>query len=202
SGRELGEKLASGDIAGMVGVLIQLLAGIHYRDHLDANRVTLVKSLKTIIRKISGSDRLELSDECEAATLADKLQKEKGESYYRSLLQTCLWMAGAKVTPEKPENRGRLDLEVVCGSVTYVMELKIAKNAKGAARAARAGMDQIRRRGYGGASETPVLVSLAIGKEERNIVGCLYERNGRETALNIEAGTSVTPPPSPGDGLE
>ncbi|MDR1313213.1 MAG: AAA family ATPase, partial [Deltaproteobacteria bacterium] len=39
SGRELGEKLASGDIAGMVGVLIQLLAGIHYRDHLDANRV-------------------------------------------------------------------------------------------------------------------------------------------------------------------
>ncbi|MDR1312256.1 MAG: AAA family ATPase, partial [Deltaproteobacteria bacterium] len=39
SGRELGEKLASGDIAGTVGVLIQLLAGIHYRDHLDANRV-------------------------------------------------------------------------------------------------------------------------------------------------------------------
>ncbi|MDR1313304.1 MAG: AAA family ATPase, partial [Deltaproteobacteria bacterium] len=170
SGRELGDRLASGDIAGMVSVLFKLLAGIHYRDHLDANRVPLVRSLKKIIRKISGSKSLEPSDESKAATLADKLQKEKGESYYRSMLQTCLWMAGAKATPEKPENCGRLDLEVVYGSLTYVLELKIAKNAKGAARAARAGMDQIIRRGYGGASETPVLVSLAVGKAERNIV--------------------------------
>ncbi|MDR1314135.1 MAG: PD-(D/E)XK nuclease domain-containing protein, partial [Deltaproteobacteria bacterium] len=126
---------------------------------------------------------------------------KKGESYYRSLLQTCLWMAGAKVTLEKPENLGRLDLEVVYGSVTYVWELKISENAKGAAAAARAGMDQIHRRGYGQASDTPVLVSLAIGKEERNIVGCIFERNGRETALKIEAGTCVAPPPSPADGL-
>ncbi|MDR1312616.1 MAG: AAA family ATPase, partial [Deltaproteobacteria bacterium] len=165
SGRELGDRLASGDIAGMVNVLIKLLAGIHYRDHLDANGVPLVRSLKKIIRKISGSESLEPSDENKAAKLVEKLQKERGESYYRSLLQTCLWMAGAKTTPEKPENRGRLDLEVVLGSMTYVLELKITENAKGAGRATRAGMDQIHRRGYGGASETPVLVSLAVGKE-------------------------------------
>ncbi|MDR1312728.1 MAG: ATP-binding protein [Deltaproteobacteria bacterium] len=201
SGRELGYRLASGDIAGMVNVLFKLLAGIHYRDHLEANRVPLVRSLKKIIRRISGGDGLEPSDESKAAKLAEKLQKEKGESYYRSMLQTCLWMAGAKVTPEKPENRGRLDLEVVCGSMTYVLELKITKNAKSAARAARAGLDQIHLRGYGGASETPVLVSLAIGNEERNIVGCIFERNGRETSLMINAGTCVTSPPSSGDGL-
>jgi hypothetical protein len=174
-----------------------LLAGIHYSDHSKANRVPLIRTLKTIMRKETGVDRLDPSDESKAATLADKLQKEKGESYYRSLLQTCLWMAGAKATPEKPENRGRMDLEVVYGSMTYVMELKVVKNAKGAARAARAGMDQIRRRGYGGSSETPVLVSLAIGKEERNIVGGLFKRNGRETALRIKNGTCVPHPPSP-----
>jgi hypothetical protein len=202
SGRELATRLASGDIVGMVKVIIKLLSGIHYSDHLDANRVPLVRILKKIMLKVPGGDRLESSDESKAATLADKLQKEKGESYYRSLLQTCLWMAGAKVTPEKPENRGRLDLEVVYGSMTYVMELKIVKNAKGAARAARAGMDQIQRRGYGGASETPVLVSLAIGKEERNIVGCLFKRSGRETSLRIKDGTCAPPPPHPGDSLE
>ncbi|MDR1313794.1 MAG: ATP-binding protein, partial [Deltaproteobacteria bacterium] len=200
SGRELGDRLASGDIVGMVRVLIMLLAGIHYSDHLDANRVPLVTILKKIMRKKTGEDRLESSEESKAMTLADKLQKERGESYYRSLLQTCLWMAGAKVTPEKPENLGRLDLEVVCGSMTYVLELKVVKNAKGAARAARAGMDQIRRRGYGGASETPILVSLAVGKAERNIVGCLFKRNGRETAIKFKDGTCVLPTP-PGDGL-
>jgi hypothetical protein len=201
SGRKLGERLASGDIVGMVNVLLQLLAGIHYRDHLDANRVPLVMALKKIIGKISGSESLEPSDESKAAKLAEKLQKEKGEHYYRSMVQTCLWMAGATVTPEKPGNRGRMDLEVVRGSMTYVLELKVTKNAKGAARAARAGMDQIHRRGYGGASETPVLVSLAVGKEERNIVGCLFKKNGRETALKFMDGIFVTPPPSPVDGL-
>ncbi|MDR1312940.1 MAG: ATP-binding protein [Deltaproteobacteria bacterium] len=201
SGRELGEKLSSGDIAGMVRVLITLLGGIHYSDHLDANRVPLVSILKKIMRKKPGDDRLEPSDEIKAATLADKPQRERGESYCRSLLQTCLWMAGAKATPEKPENRGRQDLEVVYGSLTYVMELKSAENAKRAARAARAGMEQIRRRGYGGASETPVLVSLAVGKAERNIVGCLFKRNGRETALKIKDGTCVTQPSPQVDGL-
>ncbi|MDR1314662.1 MAG: ATP-binding protein [Deltaproteobacteria bacterium] len=201
SGRKLGARLASGDIGGMVNALIKLLAGIHYLDRLDANRVPLLSSLKKIIGKISGSESLEPSDESEAAKLAEKLQKEKGEHYYRSLVQACLWMAGATVIPEKPVNHRRMDLEVVRGSLTYVLELKVAKNAKWAARAARAGMDQIHRRGYGGASETPVLVSLAVGKAERNIVGCIFKRNGRETALKFKDGTCVTPPPPPGGGL-
>jgi hypothetical protein len=198
SGRELGDRLASVDIAGMVRVFIKLLAGICYYDHLDAGRVPLVRTLKKILRKIPGVNRLESSDESKSANLAEKLLKTRGDSYYRSLLQTCLWMAGAKVTPEKPENLGRLELEVVYGSLTYVIELKISENANGAARAARSGMDQIYSRGYGGASETPVLVSLAVGKAERNIVGCIFKRNGRETALEFKDGTCVTPP---GDGL-
>ncbi|MDR1314082.1 MAG: ATP-binding protein, partial [Deltaproteobacteria bacterium] len=200
SGRELGERLASVDIAGMVKVFIRLLAGICYYDHLDAGRIPLVRALKRIIRKIPGVNRLESSDESKSADLAEKLQKTRGESFYRSLLQTCLWMAGAKVTPEKPENLGRLDLEVVYGSLTYVIELKMTENANGAATAARAGMDQIHGRGYGQASEAPVLVSLAIGKAERNIVGCIFKRDGRETALEFQDGTCVIPPPSPGDG--
>jgi hypothetical protein len=62
-------------------------------------------------------------------------------------------------------------------------------------------MDQIHRRGYGGASETPVLVSLAVGKAERNVVGCLFKKSGRETALKFKDGACIPPTPSPGDGL-
>ncbi|MDR1314605.1 MAG: hypothetical protein LBQ12_13185 [Deltaproteobacteria bacterium] len=189
----------------MARSLIQFLAGIHYSDSLDAGKVPLVSPLVKIISKIFGGDSLESPDESKEAKLADKLLKEKGESYCRSLLKTCLRMVWAKVTPEKPEvtpekpvNSGPPGLEVVCVSLTYVvMELKISENAKGAARAARDVMDQIRRRGYAGASETPVLVSLAVGKAERNIVGCLFMGNGGETALMLRDGTCVTPP-SPG----
>ncbi|MDR1314743.1 MAG: AAA family ATPase, partial [Deltaproteobacteria bacterium] len=67
SGRELSDQLASGDIVGMVRVFIKLLAGICYYDHLDADRVPLVRTLKKIIRKIPGVSRLESSDESKAA---------------------------------------------------------------------------------------------------------------------------------------
>jgi hypothetical protein len=114
-----------------------------------------------------------------------QLETPKSESFYRSILQACLWMAGARVTPEKLENLGRLDLEVVFGNQTYVIEIKMTKNARGAAQAARAGMKQIHARGYGRASDRPVLVSLAIGREERNVVGCLFERDGQVTKVKV-----------------
>jgi hypothetical protein len=111
------------------------------------------------------------------------------------VLQAALWAAGAKATPEKWENLGRLDLEVLYGRITYVIELKMAENADGADAAVRAGMDQIIKKDYGEASERPVLVSIAIGREERNIVACLFEKDGRETAVEFDG--KVQSPPAP-----
>jgi hypothetical protein len=108
-------------------------------------------------------------------------------------LQAALWAAGAKATPEKRENLGRLDLEIVYGLITYVIELKMTENADGAYAAARAGMDQIGKRDYGEASERPVLVSIAIGRQERNIVACLFEKDGRESAVEFN-GLGQSPP--------
>ncbi|MDR1312961.1 MAG: ATP-binding protein, partial [Deltaproteobacteria bacterium] len=187
SGRELSRYLASGDVSGMVSVFARLLAGICYDYHLAANRVSLslLAAIKKIFRKISGADSLYDYGPNQPVELAEKLIRNRGESYYRSLLHACMLMAGARVTPEKPENLGRLDLEVVYGSLTYVIELKIAKNAGRAASAARAGLAQIHKQGYGRASKAPILVSLAIGRAERNVVGCLFEKDGRKTAVEI-----------------
>ncbi|MDR1082057.1 MAG: ATP-binding protein [Deltaproteobacteria bacterium] len=186
AGLELSGFLTSGNVPGMVSVFRRLLAGIHYSDHLDANRAPQAARLQKTAGDASGAELPDPPQQARSETLADKLSRKKGESWYRSLLQTCLWTAGAKVTPEKSENKGRLDLEAVFGRMTYVIELKVSDDARGAAAAVRAGMDQIHERGYGRATDNPVLVSLAVGRAERNIVGCLFERDGQETAVEVE----------------
>ncbi|MDR1038531.1 MAG: ATP-binding protein [Deltaproteobacteria bacterium] len=190
---ELSKCLASADIFGIVMVLYRLLAGISYSDHLDALRNPLVRIMQKFIMKFTVQDSSASLLQGHSDALADFLVKSRGESYYRSLLQACFWMAGAKVTPEKQENVGRLDLEVYFAPLTYVFELKMSKNARGANAAARSGMLQIHRRGYGLASKLPVFVSIAIGKAERNIVGCLFEKDGHETEVNVEALRRVKP---------
>jgi hypothetical protein len=184
--QELSGYLASSDISGMVSVFSRLLAGICYIDHLDALRNVVVGILKKIIQPFTGRhlDATPLYEQ--SSKLAYKLVRSRGESYYRSLLQSCLWMAGAKVTPEKSENLDRLDLEAFFGNLTYVFELKMARNAKGADKAVREGMLQIHRRGYGLASKNPIFVSIAIGKAERNVVGCLFQKDGHETTVKID----------------
>ncbi|MDR1036052.1 MAG: ATP-binding protein [Deltaproteobacteria bacterium] len=184
--QELAGYLASADISGMVSVFSRLLAGICYIDHLDAFRNVVVGIFKKIIQPFTGRhlDASPLDEQF--SKLAYKLERSRGESYYRSLLQSCLWMAGAKVTPEKSENLGILDLEAFFDNFTYVFELKISKNAKGADKAVREGMLQIHSRGCGLASKNPILVSIAIGKSERNVVGCLFQKDGQETTVNIE----------------
>jgi hypothetical protein len=59
----------------------------------------------------------------------------------------------------------------------------MSENADGADAAAREGMDQISQKDYGDASERPVLVSIAIGRRERNIVACLFEKDGHESTV-------------------
>jgi hypothetical protein len=196
SGQNLSKHLASGDVRGVINVFFLFLALICYQDHLDANRRPLASMLRKAIRKVTGSLFFGEPFEEQAAELAEKLGKSKGESYYRSLLQALLWMARAIVIPEKPQNRGRLDLEASFDGKTYVIELKMAENAGGAAAAVRAGMDQIHDRGYGLGSENPILISIAIGRKERNIVGCLFEKDGNETLIELDAQGKIQSPPT------
>jgi hypothetical protein len=184
----------------MINVFRRLLAGIHYSDHVDADRKPRAEALRKASGAATGADFPDVSLRKRSGTLAERLTWRMGEHFYRCMLHASLWTAGAKVAPEKPENRGRLDLEEVYGPLTYVIGLKISENAGGAARAVREGMKQIRGRGYGRASGTPVLVSIAIGRAERNVAGCLYEKDGRETEveIGIEGGRREKAKPSGG----
>jgi hypothetical protein len=183
---DLSGYLAAGDIPGIVKVFRKLLAGVSYYDHLDANRTPLTRILKKLFRKLTGIDFLDDPLQSQSASLAEKLIKSKGENYYRSLLRACLWMAGAKVTPEKAERLGRIDLEAVYGHLTYVFELKMTNEFTLANAAVRSGMKQIHSQRYGQASKNAILVSIAIGKKERNVVGYVFSKDGHETTGEVD----------------
>jgi hypothetical protein len=193
AGRDLSGHLASADVPGIARVLKRLLHGICGSDHSDANREFREGSIEAAVRVAAGPDFPDDSARGLSESLAKILLRKKGESFYRSVLQAALWAAGAKATPEKRENLGRLDLEILYGRITYVIELKMADNADCADAAARAGMDQIGKKDYGKASERPVLVSIAIGRRERNIVACLFEKDGHEAAVEFD-GKGQSPP--------
>jgi hypothetical protein len=198
--KELSSSLASVDISGMVSVLFRLLAGIYYKDHLDAVRIPKVKLVKITDGKLSGVDevavplqQLPSAQEPQLSTQADLLETSKGEYYYRSLFHACFWMAGAKVTHEKPGNLGNLDLKVCYGSLNYVFELKTAENDRDAVAAAMRGMHQIHSRGYGLSLDNPIFVSIAIDRAKRNIACCLLKKDGHETSVTVEYGDNETP---------
>ncbi|MDR1313227.1 MAG: ATP-binding protein [Deltaproteobacteria bacterium] len=184
SGEKLGKLLAARDVPGMVELFWCLYSEICYDDHAEADREPKPESFE---RDVSDAFDFDLSvDELQrrAWDLAGKIKRKIGEGFYRSVLHAALWAAGAKVTPEKHEFLGRPDLEVVCGDLTYVIELKMADDARSGSEAAWAGMSQIRKQKYGRASGTPVRVSIAIGRNERNIVACLFAIDGREMCVS------------------
>jgi hypothetical protein len=191
--KELSRCLASVDISGMVRELVRLLASIHYKDHLDGVSSTEIKIVKTIDGKVTGTDLIKVPLQQLPSEQANKLESSKGEYYYRSLLHACFWMAGAKVTAEKGGNLRNLDLEVCYGSLNYVFELKMSENARGAVAAAKRGMGQIHSRGYGLSMKNPILISISIGRSERNIVCCLFKKNGGEACFTVEYGGDNAP---------
>ncbi|MDR1041095.1 MAG: hypothetical protein LBR80_13220 [Deltaproteobacteria bacterium] len=182
-GEELKVSLANRDIPGMVGVFSRILGGIICFDHADATRRYQNGDLAGDIRMAAGHDIPDESVRKLTETFAEKLLGAQGESFHRSVLHACLWMAGAKVTSGKDEGPGRLDLEAVYGKLTYAIELKMSEDAAGAVKAAERGTRQMGEKGYGLASQNPIRVSLAIGRKERNIVACLFEIDGRASCV-------------------
>jgi hypothetical protein len=189
AGRDLAEHLAVINIVGMIDVLDTFFSGICYYDHANANANTKPEdsSFETIIREQGGKDLSGDSVRKLSSSLAEKIQNKKGESFYRSILHACLWMAGAKNSPEKQENLGRPDLEVTYGGLTYILELKMADDVITGPKATREGMEQMHDTGYGLSSENSILVSLAIGRKERNIVACTWENARKQISVITQA---------------
>jgi hypothetical protein len=190
---DLSTCLASVNISGMVRELIRLFAGIYYKDHSDAVRNSEIKIVETIDGKVTSTESVKVPLNLQPSEQADKLETSKGEFYYRSLLHVCFWMAGAKVTAEKGGNLGNLDLKVCLGSLNYIFELKMSKNAGGAVAVAMRGMHQIHSRGYGLSMKNPILVSIVIGRAERNIVCCLFKKDGHEACITVGYGGEDAP---------
>ncbi|MDR1041221.1 MAG: ATP-binding protein [Deltaproteobacteria bacterium] len=185
AGEELKRCLEDADVPGMVDVFIRLFADICYADHSKADLDPADGILTNIFRKVglflSIFKQRKLNE-----SLAEFFRRKLGEGFYRSILHSSLCMAGATVTPERPVGLGRIDLLAVCGAITYVIELKMAEDAQRRTNGALAGMSQINEKGYGRAFKNPILVSLAIGRKERNIVACRFKINGQEKVVDIK----------------
>ncbi|MDR1040326.1 MAG: PD-(D/E)XK nuclease domain-containing protein, partial [Deltaproteobacteria bacterium] len=151
-------------------------------------------SVEKAIIETAPDDFPEIRRQKLAGILTERLMREKGESFYRSILHACLWMAWAKVTPEKPESIGDLDLEATYGDKEYVIELKMAEDAKGADASVLSGMNQMLAKGYGRSLDNPILVTLVIGRKERNIVACRFRKDGSETDVGIKIKGKAIPP--------
>ncbi|MDR1040660.1 MAG: ATP-binding protein [Deltaproteobacteria bacterium] len=184
AGIELRECLEAANVPGMVEIFIRIFSDITYEDHSKAERKPSYGVLENIIRKVglflSWGKQLRLTE-----SLANYFRKSLGEGFYLSIIHSALCMAGAKVTPERHVGLGRIDLLVDSGVHIYVIEVKTTEDAQTGETKALAGMNQIHDRGYGKAFKNPILVSLAIGREERNIVGCRFEIDGTESTIEI-----------------
>ncbi|MDR1041751.1 MAG: AAA family ATPase [Deltaproteobacteria bacterium] len=186
-GRDLTRHLAGGDVDGMVGVFTRLLSSIIFHDHADANREPRDMTLDVGVPEAAGEGSPTEPSRETPEFLAEKLLRTLGERFYRSILHAGLWMAGASVTAEKGESMERSDLEAAYGRHPYVIGLKMTDDVGGADKAVKAGMVQMREKGCGRSRKEPILVSLAIGRRERNIVACLFKKDGQETAVEIKA---------------
>ncbi len=103
----------------------------------------------------------------------------EAEGYYASVLYAFLASLDAQVIPEDISNHGQVDLTVRIAGYTYVMEIKLRRDALPAGPADPAGANpalaQIQARGYsakyrGAPGKGLFEVGLVFGRAERNLV--------------------------------
>jgi hypothetical protein len=194
AGRDLARHLAICNVPGTVDILLTLLFDIfaEYRAFFDI--MDHAERLVGDCRKAEGTDPPEGYLDRLSAGFAERIRGhkgafvnimlgEKGDSFYRSVLCAALWMAGARPTSERHEDVDRLGIEVDFGGLTYFFKLKMTDDVAGGQVASSAWIKEMHDSGCGMTSENAVLVSLAIGRRERNIVVCIFEKEGQEMCL-------------------
>ncbi|MDR1111531.1 MAG: PD-(D/E)XK nuclease domain-containing protein, partial [Deltaproteobacteria bacterium] len=122
----------------------------------------------------------------------EKIRIKLNESFYRSNLHSFLLGAGLKATPEIHSSHGRSDLAIEHKGLAYVIEMKVVGKASQAGTAAQNAMRQIVDLGY---ASPPILMSLVVAEDTRNIAACVFARDGRPE--KIEFGV---PSKKPSDG--
>jgi hypothetical protein len=182
----MGKYLASGDVPNMVANIRRLYSGLTYLDHTEMVSQRLGERILGAVAKMFGKKPRDIPHLNPEENYLEATRQKLGESFYRATLQACLWGAEAYARPETHNNLGRIDLEVSYKDQVYIIELKTAQGARAALKAARAGMDQIRKRDYGGAHKNPILISMAVDLKIRNLGACVFVKNGETTILNSE----------------
>ena len=105
------------------------------------------------------------------------------EWLYRSMLLSYLYGAGLDVDAETHTSRGRPDLVVRYRGKVWVVELKVARGAEAAKRAAADAIAQIQDRGYAEKFGTATLVGMAIDDEKRSIA--VFEHVRKEIGRHV-----------------
>ncbi|MDR1085477.1 MAG: PD-(D/E)XK nuclease domain-containing protein [Deltaproteobacteria bacterium] len=188
--------LAAGDVTNMLVIFMRLFSGLSCRDHKDAVSVKTDQDVLTGTAPEQAEERPGVSEPNSAVNFMESLSLKKGENFYRSVLQACLWSAGADVRPEAGKNRGQADMEVKYKDLSYIIEMKTAEDSPAALKSAQAGMTRIRGRDYGGASKNPILISLAVDLKARNIGACVFVKNGQTHVLDSQDLLQLREPPS------
>ena len=125
----------------------------------------------------------------------------EAEGYYASVLYAFLASLDAQVIPEDISNRGQVDLTVRIAGYTYVMEIKLRRDAFPAGPTdpggANPALAQIQARGYsdkyrGQPGKGLFEVGLVFGRAERNLVQADWRAVG---ASEVETGPCNQPCP-------
>jgi hypothetical protein len=210
----LEEHVADGDVAAIVGDFKRLYSRIAYDDHAAAKRLSMfiaisrdqraeltrllessfesyaiMEKTDQIMEAVSGNDyerAFSIMDSFfSGGGHGKEIRLKFSESFYRANLHSFLLGAGLKAIPEIHSSQGRGDLVVEHGGKTYVIEMKVVDKASEAESAAKRGMKQIVDTGYADSYDDPILMSLAVAEDIRNIAACVFVKNGRRGRLEL-----------------
>jgi hypothetical protein len=116
-------------------------------------------------------------------SFAESVLKRLREHFYRAVLKASLQGAGMDVLAETHASLGRSDLVVRQATRAFVFEMKVAENSAAARAEAEGGVRQMLERAYGDSYRDPILISLAVDMERRNIGHCIILDKGSRTCL-------------------
>ncbi|MDR1309705.1 MAG: PD-(D/E)XK nuclease domain-containing protein, partial [Deltaproteobacteria bacterium] len=81
---------------------------------------------------------------------------------------------------------GRSDLAIEHKGLAYVIEMKVVGKSSQAGTAARSAIQQIIEIGYAGRyASPPILMSLVVAEDARNIAACVFAREGQAERLEF-----------------
>jgi hypothetical protein len=133
--------------------------------HLDGSRQSAFLLLSRFLEK---EDIASFFDTVKSifATISYTLTTERNEAYFHTLFYLMVSASGVNVRSEILTNRGRIDLVAEFEDKVYIMEFKCDQSAK-------AGLEQIRRKGYAERfrrlGKRRILLGINFSSEERNV---------------------------------